>query len=179
MNTRNTANAPTAPPRICAITKPGADSGAIPANELERVRAIVTAGFAKEVEEVAKYAAVMYPATAKGAMTCRPDVATPKTIMRRPNVATISPSQMPPPERTCVERFTASSPNIRFAMIAPITPPTIWAITYPTASFVDLSPPNMRSAIVTTGLRCAPDTCPKARMIATSAPAVAIVFSSN
>ncbi len=39
--------------------KAGADDGAIPAKVSDRLRAIVTAGFAKEVDAVNQYAAVM------------------------------------------------------------------------------------------------------------------------
>jgi hypothetical protein len=42
-----------------AIMNPGADFGAIPAKESERLRPIVMAGLAKLVDEVKKYAAVM------------------------------------------------------------------------------------------------------------------------
>ena len=45
-------------------TNIGALAGEIPAKEFEKVRAIVTAGFAKLVEEVKKYAPAMYEATA-------------------------------------------------------------------------------------------------------------------
>ena len=40
-------------------------------------------------------------------------------------------------------------------------------------------PPKMRSASVTTGLKCAPDTGPNARMSATRPAPVAIEFSSS
>ena len=42
-----------------------------------------------------------------------------------------------------------------------------------------LSPPKNRSARLTIGLKCAPDTEPKARISATSPPAVAVEFSSS
>ena len=47
----------------------GASIGRMPAKVSLNVRAIVTAGFANEVDEVNQYAAVMYEATAKGTTT--------------------------------------------------------------------------------------------------------------
>src|SRR5580692_5908287 len=44
----------------------GTSSGRIPANVFVAARAIVTAGFANEVDAVNQYAAVMYAPTAKG-----------------------------------------------------------------------------------------------------------------
>ena len=46
-------------PRSCAATNGGTSRGRIPANVSDRERAMVTAGFANEVEEVNQYAAVM------------------------------------------------------------------------------------------------------------------------
>ena len=48
-----------AAPSSCATMKPGASTGRIPANVSEAARASVTAGFAKDVEAVNQYAAVM------------------------------------------------------------------------------------------------------------------------
>src|SRR5215471_1989702 len=95
-----------------------------------------------------------------------------------PKVATNSPSQRPPPVRSCVEMFTAESENIRFAIMHPTHAPAICATTYTTAVLVDV-PPSMRSAIVTTGLKCAPETGPSARISATSPAPVAVEFSSS
>ena len=44
---------------ICATKNAGASSGRMPENELVNDLAIVTAGFANEVEEVNQYAAVI------------------------------------------------------------------------------------------------------------------------
>ena len=44
---------------IWATTNPGTDPGAIPANESEKTRPSVTAGLAKDVEDVNQYAAPM------------------------------------------------------------------------------------------------------------------------
>jgi len=46
-------------PASCAATNRGTSTGRIPANVSENDRAIVTAGFANDVDEVNQYAAVM------------------------------------------------------------------------------------------------------------------------
>ena len=46
-------------PTSCAATNGGTDDGVMPANVWERVRASVTAGLAKLVEAVKKYAPPM------------------------------------------------------------------------------------------------------------------------
>jgi len=46
-------------PANCAATKSGASTGRMPANVSESDLAIVTAGFANEVDAVNQYAAVM------------------------------------------------------------------------------------------------------------------------
>jgi hypothetical protein len=46
-------------PASCAATNGGTDAGAIPAKESESIRAIVTAGLAKLVDDVNQYAAPM------------------------------------------------------------------------------------------------------------------------
>ena len=46
-------------PISCMPMNAGAERGAMPANVFDRVRAIVTAGLAKLVDEVKKYAAAM------------------------------------------------------------------------------------------------------------------------
>ncbi len=51
-------NAMTAPTTWNAMN-PGTDDGAMPANVFENIRANVTAGFAKLVDDVKKYAAAM------------------------------------------------------------------------------------------------------------------------
>jgi hypothetical protein len=50
---------PRAAPKICAAIKGATELGAIPAKVSESVLAIVTAGLAKLVDEVKKYAADM------------------------------------------------------------------------------------------------------------------------
>ena len=53
-------------PRIWAAINLRTHSGAIPANESEKIRPTVTAGFAKEVELVKKYALPIHEATITG-----------------------------------------------------------------------------------------------------------------
>ena len=45
------------PPMTSAMTKPGTEAGAMPANVAENIRPTAIAGFAKLVEDVKKYAA--------------------------------------------------------------------------------------------------------------------------
>ena len=96
---------------------------------LLNVRAIVTAGFANDVDDVNQYAAAMYAPTANGTIAERPVRTMPKMTNSRPIVATNSPSQSPPDERVCVDTLTASRSNIRLATMAPTHAPTICAIT--------------------------------------------------
>ena len=63
-------------------------------------------------------------------------------------------------------------------MITPTMAPAIWATTY-AASSTRRSPPKNASAQLTTGFRCAPETDPTARMMATRAAPVAAAFSSS
>jgi hypothetical protein len=67
------------------------------------MRAIVTAGLAKLVDDVNQYAAPMYRPTANGVTDVRPERTVPKITSRRPAVATTSPSQTPPVERSFVD----------------------------------------------------------------------------
>jgi hypothetical protein len=45
----------------------------------------------------------------------------------KPNVATTSPSQSPPLERTLVETSNAGNENIRLAISVPLIAPLTWA----------------------------------------------------
>lgn len=67
---------------------------------------------------------------------------------------------------------------MRLAITAPAAPPPTWAITYPGTVPHERSP-IAASAIVTAGLKWAPDTGPKVMMIMYRTPAVAAAFSSN
>ena len=70
----------------------GALAGSMPANVSENVRAIVTAGFAKLVEEVKKYAPAMYAATDTATQWSFRVLTTPIITIKRPKVAMISVS---------------------------------------------------------------------------------------
>ena len=69
---------------------PGAEEGAIPVNELVNMRPTVMAGLAKLVDEVKKYAAVMYDATPTGTIAVLPDRISPKIKRTKMAVARIS-----------------------------------------------------------------------------------------
>src|SRR5579872_7173440 len=93
----------------------GADDGRMPANVFETVRPTVTAGLAKLVEEVKKYAPPMYAATAKGATDARPVRTTAKMTTTRPNVATTSASHSGPDERVFVDDSKVGRANMALA----------------------------------------------------------------
>lgn len=78
---------------------PGASWGRMPANVSESERAIVTAGFANDVDDVNQYAATIYAATANGVKTERARVQ-PKITASKPNVATNSANDCAGPLRT-------------------------------------------------------------------------------
>src|SRR5579864_7186029 len=131
----------------------------MPANVSESVRAIVTAGFAKLVEDVSQYAPPMYAPTPMGTSAVRPDRTPPKITSSRPNVAMTSLNQRWGPHRTVDEISTAGSANITLATTAPATPPPICATPYASTSG-PLMPPKRQSASVTTGFKWAPETGP-------------------
>src|SRR5262249_5368952 len=110
-------------PTSSNATKAGTDLGAMPVNVLVSERATVTAGVAKLVLDVNQDPAPMYAPTANGAAVVRPERTTPKITSSRPNVATASASQTPPPLRVFVESSIAGSENIRLARTAPHAPP--------------------------------------------------------
>src|SRR5690242_7691064 len=117
-------------PQNCATRKPGTFAGLIPENVSLRERAIVTAGFAKDVEDVNQYADVMYAPTANGAISER-NREQPQITHIKPNVATNSLKTCAPPLRACCDRETAGNPNIKWAVIAPVIPPTHCTAMYP------------------------------------------------
>lgn len=94
-------------------------------------------------------------------------------------MATDSDSHRCEEPRVFVDTTTAGNPYIRLARTTPATPPAVWARMYAHASRHRVRPPSRTSAIVTTGFRWAPDTGPTARMIATSAAAVAAALSKR
>src|SRR6478735_6763564 len=105
----------------------GADDGSIPANVSDIVRAIVTAGLAKLVDEVNQYAPPIHTPTANGTAAARPVRTQPWITSRRPNVATTSDSHKAAEDRDVVDHWTAGRSNIRLATIAPRQAPTTWA----------------------------------------------------
>ena len=78
--------------------KAGASCGRMPANVSVSERAIVTAGFANDVDGVNQYAPTMYAATAYGVAACR-ERTQPQITASNPNVATNSLTSMPEPVR--------------------------------------------------------------------------------
>ena len=103
----------------------GTEAGAMPAKVSVRDRPMVTAGLAKDVDDVKKYAAPIHAGTSAGPRLPRPVRVSAPMTSSRPAVATTSPSQMLPPVRTFAEAVTAGSENIRFARIAPAHAPAI------------------------------------------------------
>src|SRR6478736_905370 len=89
-----------APPTTCAAMNGGTSAGRIPAKVSVIERAMVTAGFANDVDAVNQYAAVMYAPTAKGtAAALRREH--PQITASSPNVATTSLNAWGRPVRTC------------------------------------------------------------------------------
>ncbi|HEX2807589.1 MAG TPA: hypothetical protein VHN80_15605 [Kineosporiaceae bacterium] len=80
-------------PTIWAAMNGSAEDGAMPAKVSEKIRPMVTAGLANEVEEVYQYAAPMYALTAADDSGARPDRDRAKISPIRPVVATTSPSR--------------------------------------------------------------------------------------
>ncbi len=105
----------------------GTEEGSIPAKLSESVRATVTAGLAKLVDDVNQYAPAIQSPTAYGRASARPLRMHPWITSSKPAVATASDSQSAPDERACVEKSMAGMSNIRLAITAPAHPPMIWA----------------------------------------------------
>ncbi len=82
------------------------------------MRASVTAGLAKLVDDVNQYAAAMYAATAKGTDAPRLARPAPKTTRTSPKVATASPRKCGPVARWWLDSATARSPNMVLATTA-------------------------------------------------------------
>ncbi len=158
-------------PAICDKMKPGTSAGRMPATLSVNARATVTAGLANEVEAVNQNAAPMYAATAKGTAEGRRREH-PQMTASSPKVATNSLNNCAGPLRSWSDASRIGSPNITCAVQTPIMAPAIWTSTYAGTSRHP-SPPSEASAAVTAGLKWAPDTEPRARMRAASAPAVA------
>src|SRR6266567_1435693 len=114
-----TAATATRSPTSWAVTKPGTDDGAMPANVSLKARPTVTAGFANDVDEVHQYAAPMYAPTAQGITVDRPPRTSAKISTTSPAVATTSDSRRVPPLRWCWDQLTSASPYIALARTAP------------------------------------------------------------
>src|SRR5215831_15727559 len=103
----------------------------------------------------------MYAATAKGTIDGRLR-AHPQITESKPNVATNSLNTCEAPDRTCVDTITMGSSNIACAANTPSTAPMTCPITLP-GTVRQRTPPWDAAAIVTTGLKCAPEIGPKVR----------------
>ena len=104
--------------------------GAMPEKVSLNPLAKVTAGLAKDVDEVKKYAAPIQAGINKGA-TDPLSVRTTYSMMKiKTDVAMISESPSLQPVRTCVDSKIAGKPNMRFARTAPKNPPTNCETTY-------------------------------------------------
>ena len=108
--------------------KGGTSTGRMPANVLLAARAIVTAGFANDVDDVNQYAAVMYAPTANGTAVLLRRTQ-PQITESNPNVATNSLTNCAPPARTCVDALKTASPNMTCATATPPKAPPICATT--------------------------------------------------
>ena len=158
----------------------GTDDGRMPAKVLVSVRATVTAGLAKtgrRREPVGRGDVARRPRTA------RPRAARsgrrPKITSSRPNVATTSPSHSAPDDAGVRRHVDRGSSNMTLATIAPTQRADDLRDDVAPRPSRSAMPPSRRSASVTTGLKCAPETRPNARMSATSPAPVATAFSSS
>src|ERR671931_818282 len=98
-------------PHICAAMKNGTSAGRIPAKVLDRARAIVTAGFANEVEDVNQYAEVIYAPTANAMLLAR-SLEQPQITASSPNVAMNSLNSCAMPLRGCRDSADALRGNV-------------------------------------------------------------------
>src|SRR5687768_5860307 len=96
----------------------GASAGRMPEKVFVNDLARVTAGFAKDVEAVNKYAPVMYNPTAYGTASERAREQ-PQIIDSNPKVATTSLKTCAPPALTWVDALKMGSPNMRCAEATP------------------------------------------------------------
>ena len=157
--------------------KTGTPKGEIPVKVSENCLAIVTAGFAKLVEEVNQYAEAIYEPTKTGKFSLTNSL--PRKITKiNPKVANISDKNC---ERSCrarVEIVTAGNSKIILATIHPKTPPLICKITYAMKSVNEITFLNQNTRD-TTGLKWAPEIGPKIEIITTNVNPVGIAFPNN
>ena len=97
LNRNRPVGSASSPPASWAATNADASAGRVPAKVSEGERAIVIAGFAKEVEAVNRYAPAIHAATIQGTSCTR---WYPRTTKRRPNAPTASASHLLAPVRT-------------------------------------------------------------------------------
>src|ERR1700690_2419214 len=107
--------------------KAGASTGRIPAKVSVKDRAIVIAGFAKDVDAVNQYAEPIQQATIHGASSAR---RWPMTTSSSPQVATASETHWAGPLRIWVEVSNKGSSNIRCASRVPMQQPATWIRAY-------------------------------------------------
>src|SRR5437868_5125254 len=112
-------------PMSCMTMNIGTELGAMPAKVFESVRAMVTAGLAKLVDEVNQYAPAIHSPTANGTARARPVRTHPWITRMRPMVATTSDSHSAADDRCLVDTLMAGSWNIRLAITAPQHAPIV------------------------------------------------------
>ena len=95
---------------------------AIPAKVVVKPRASVTAGLAKDVDDVNQYAAVMVRPTSQGT-ACGAYRMPPRIARTRVNVATASASHCDGPLRVVVPIANGARSNIKCAITVPQMPP--------------------------------------------------------
>ena len=155
----------------------------MPAKVSVKIRPMVTAGFANEVELVNQYAAPMYAPTAGAASAPRPVRARAKISRTSPAVATTSPSRCPPVTR-CVVEIAGGMSNMAFGQHGAAdrrrrSARRRTAATSPEAGRCGRDGRGPSPRAETTGLKCAPETGPSIRISTVSPSAVARLFSSS
>src|SRR5215475_12092277 len=100
--------------------------GAMPAYVVVRLRPMVTAGLANEVDAVNQYAAPIHAPTAQLTCWSRPLLARVTMTSIRPAVATISLSSNGAPVLCLCDGLRIVWPNMASASAAPAMAPAIW-----------------------------------------------------
>ena len=147
----------------------------MPVNVSVKILAKVTAGFAKEVDDVNQYPAEIYNPT-EGATKSLFNLKVPRIIINKPKVAIDSDRKILMPDLLFCESWNTPKSNIRFANITPINPPISWAGIKLHSSNNEISfLRNMTK--LTHGLKWAPDILINVQISAVSPAPVAIVFA--
>ena len=170
--------APRAAPTSWARTNGSTEAGAIPAKVSVNIRPMVTAGLAKEVDDVKRYAEPIQAGTRTGPSRPLPVRVSAPMIHSSPAVATTSPSSRFAPVRSFVEISSAGRPNIRLASIAPVMAPATWAGMYAAPSPTAISR-RTRATAVTAGLKWAPEIGPNVQISRPRTITVASMFISS